>query len=294
MPYVLTEKQPTGLPIDPIGRFVRRTRWSLRKLLLPIGATDLVLDVGSGSAPHPRADVLLERYPNASEHRHGAAAVVNRPMVFADACRMPFKDKAFDYVIAFHVLEHVPTPAVFLTELMRVARAGYIETPNVMFERFAPYEVHCLEVMDVGGRLLLNKKRAPVSDPFMAKVSESAHWNAFFYSHPQYFHVCYHWRDHIEFEVTNPDEPCAWYTPDAPNAEESTPPAMAPPETATGPRGLVIEGFRRYYQRSRKSIDLKALLTCPACRSDLVDEGTALWCRQCDVRYPCQPWPTFV
>lgn len=63
--------------------------WSLRKLQLGIGADDLVLDVGSGANPHPRADILLEKHVS-GHHRHGQAAVVDRPIVFADACRMPF------------------------------------------------------------------------------------------------------------------------------------------------------------------------------------------------------------
>ena len=143
--------------LGSVARAARLARWSLRKLQLPIGATDLVLDVGSGASPHPRADVLLERYVS-GQHRHGAVAVVDRPIVIADACRMPFKDKAFDYVIAFHILEHIPTPDLFLRELMRVAKAGYIETPNVMFERLVPYDVHCLEVMNVNGRLVMYKR----------------------------------------------------------------------------------------------------------------------------------------
>jgi hypothetical protein len=152
--------------------------------------------------------------------------------------------------------------------------------------------VHCLEVMDVGGRLLLNKKRAPVSDPFLINVSQSDRWNAFFYANPQFFHVCYHWRDRIDFEVANPSEPCAWYTPDA---EDDAPPPGPSPETARGPRALAIEGLRRYYGlRRRSAVDLKALVACPTCRLELKDEGASLSCGQCHTEYPCQPWPTFV
>ena len=104
-----------------------RIAWSLRKARLPIKSSDLVLDVGSGSSPH-RADVLLERYLD-PKHRY-RAMVIDRPTVLADACKTPFRDKAFDFVIAFHVLEHVPDPAAFLNELQRIGKAGYIETPN--------------------------------------------------------------------------------------------------------------------------------------------------------------------
>jgi hypothetical protein len=38
---------------------VNRVRWALRKIRLPIAASDLVRDVGLGGNPFPRSDVLL-------------------------------------------------------------------------------------------------------------------------------------------------------------------------------------------------------------------------------------------
>ena len=148
-----------------------RISWSLRKARLPIKPTDLVLDVGSGDNPHPAADVLLERYVDGF-HRFGGL-VADRPIILADACKMPFPDKSFDFVIAFHVLEHVNEPEAFLRELMRVGKAGYIETPNAIFERLNPYDVHLLEVMNINDTLIINanqglnlsKKKANVSFP---------------------------------------------------------------------------------------------------------------------------------
>jgi len=136
---------------------LNRVRWALRKALLPVSADGLVLDVGSGGCPYPRSDVLLERHGDAW-HRCGAALVMDRPIVFGDALHMPFKNKAFDFVIASHVLEHVREPEQFLGELMRVGKAGYIETPNVLFERVIPYPIHCLEMMAVEGKLYIRKK----------------------------------------------------------------------------------------------------------------------------------------
>ena len=95
---------------------------------------DLVLDVGSGGDPFPRSDVLLDRLTG-DAHRNGEAMLIDRPAIFADACNMPFIDKAFDFVVASHILEHMANPTKFLAELTRVGRAGYIETPNAVFER---------------------------------------------------------------------------------------------------------------------------------------------------------------
>ncbi len=277
----------------PLAKSVRLTQWSMRKMQLPIRRHDIVLDVGSGGNPHPRSDVLLERYES-GQHRHGVKAVANRPIVFADACRMPFKDKAFDYVIAFHVLEHVPTPDLFLGELMRVAKAGYIETPNVMFERLSPYGVHCLEVMNVRGRLLIHKKHAPTIDPFLENVFDSPRWRKFFYDRPEFFHVCYHWKDRIDFDVANPEELCSWHMPDAGDSETIAPDPL-PSTSESGGRGAAIEALRRFYSFRRKSpIDLTSLLACPVCRSELMDEGDGLRCGPCGTRYSKRPWPTFI
>jgi SAM-dependent methyltransferase len=281
--------------LGAMGRSVRLARWSLRKLSLPIRPGDLVLDVGSGANPHPRADVLLERYVT-GQHRHGAAAVANRPIVFADACRMPFKDKAFDYVIAFHVLEHIPTPELFLRELMRIARAGYIETPNVLFERLVPYDVHCLEVMNLGESLHIQKKARPATDPFLERlkvVPRSTRWNDFFYAHPEYFHVCYHWSDRIDFQVVNPEEDCSWYMR---GSEDDDAHEVADSRPTVGARGIATELLRRFYARRRANspIDLRRVLACPECRGDLSIDGEAYECPRCSHRYVREPWPSFV
>jgi ubiquinone/menaquinone biosynthesis C-methylase UbiE len=42
---------------------------------------------------------------------------------------MPFADNSFDFVCCSHVLEHVSDPERACSELMRVARRGYIEVP---------------------------------------------------------------------------------------------------------------------------------------------------------------------
>jgi len=106
-----------------------------------------VLDVGSGHVPFPRADTLLEKYPDQDAERSGVGIDRADPrLVIGDATAMPFADKEFDYVVASHIAEHVDDPAAFFAELSRVARAGYIETPGwlgdlVLREPFHPWRI---------------------------------------------------------------------------------------------------------------------------------------------------------
>jgi ubiquinone/menaquinone biosynthesis C-methylase UbiE len=131
--------------------------WSLRRLHCPVNSKALVLDVGSGGNPYPRANVLLDAYEETFERYH-SKLVKDRPLVYGLVENMPFKDKCFDFVIASHVLEHVSDPAAFLSELMRVAKAGYIETPDAFIERLIPFRFHRLEVTERNDRLVIYKK----------------------------------------------------------------------------------------------------------------------------------------
>ena len=78
---------------------MERIAWSLRRLHCPVPSSALVLEVGSGGNPYPRANVLLDAYEDTIERYH-APLVKDRPMVFGVVERMPFQDKAFDFVIA--------------------------------------------------------------------------------------------------------------------------------------------------------------------------------------------------
>ncbi len=105
--------------------------WSRTRIRLAPSA--LVLDVGSGAFPNRRADILCDW--SLWHDRGGKRPVVDRPFVVADASALPFKTQSIDFVIATHIAEHVHDPNPLCSELARVARAGYIETPTPAFDR---------------------------------------------------------------------------------------------------------------------------------------------------------------
>lgn len=272
---------------------LNRIAWSLRKVSLPIKRSDLVLDVGSGSSPHPAADVLLERYLD-PKHRY-SAMVIDRPTVLADACKMPFRDKAFDFVIAFHVLEHVPDPASFLKELQRVGKAGYIETPNAIFERLVPYDVHLLEIMNINDKLLINKKKSAKPDNFLNElelIKHSSKWNRFFYGNPNLFHVRYFWEGEINFEVLNPDVSSNWFVD--PGSAELDEQGFVTSSRPNGLRSMGLAAIRKWHRlRKRKLADLRELLVCPECHGSLAIREDAGSCNHCRVSYQLHPVPDF-
>ena len=91
-----------------------------------------MLEIGAGGNPYPRANVLLDAYEDTVERRE-KLLVNDRPLVLGFAENLPFRDKSFDFIIASHVLEHSKDPEAFIKELMRVGKAGYIETPDAFF-----------------------------------------------------------------------------------------------------------------------------------------------------------------
>jgi Methyltransferase domain len=104
-----------------------------------------VLDVGAGWHPFNLATHVLDLMPYEDRHAHETIDVANAPRFSAatwtvhDACRAPwpFPDKFFDFSFCSHTLEDVTDPFTVCAELVRVAKAGYIETPSRAVEIFS-------------------------------------------------------------------------------------------------------------------------------------------------------------
>lgn len=130
-----------------------------------------VLEVGPGADPHPRADVLLEMaYGDPAEYAkqfgHERALRTDKELVHYDGTRFPFPDKAFDYVICSHVVEHVPDVEAFVSECFRVARRGYFEYPLCYYEYLYNFDVHLNLVKHFEGTLRYMRKSDTALDGF--------------------------------------------------------------------------------------------------------------------------------
>jgi len=179
---------------------------TMRSKAIPdtIDESALVLDVGGGAQPFKRADYVID---GLSYEGRGALTAGTRcdgerfskdSWVQQDLClheAWPFEDKQFDYAVCTHVLEDVRDPVWVCSEIMRVAKAGYIETPSRTVEqsrgvehplyagyyhhrwlvsvdgnrilfRFKPHSLHCLReaiVTDVNAGKTINPEHASLS-----------------------------------------------------------------------------------------------------------------------------------
>lgn len=108
---------------------------------------DKVLEIGPGSTPHPRSNVLLEKkYDTEEEYNaqtgYNGTLNTKQQVVFYDGDRFPFEDDSFDYVICSHVLEHIADVPGFMAEITRVAKRGYFEFPTIYYDYLYNFPVH--------------------------------------------------------------------------------------------------------------------------------------------------------
>jgi len=137
----------------------RRVRAGWSRTALPISPDMVVVDIGSGTFPNARADILCERDLIDNRHRGGLTVTVDRPLVRGDGSALPFRDRSIDFVIASHIAEHVDDPVAFCAELSRVATAGYIETPSPLFETLFDVEYHSWKVGYRDGEMIFTHKQ---------------------------------------------------------------------------------------------------------------------------------------
>lgn len=93
---------------------------------IPDGAK--VLEIGPGYAPFPKATHFVDNkpLPNIPADKMTAIDVASWPL--------PFPDKEFDFIYCRHVIEDMYNPFLLISEMSRVGKSGYIETPSPVAE----------------------------------------------------------------------------------------------------------------------------------------------------------------
>lgn len=116
---------------------------SVQRLLERLGPDDVVLDIGAWGRPFARADWVMDLMPYETRglyghdgplpERFGADTWIQRDICAREA--YPFGDKELDFVICSHTLEDVRDPIFVCSEMVRIAKAGYIEVPSRLEEQ---------------------------------------------------------------------------------------------------------------------------------------------------------------
>lgn len=171
---------------------------------MKIKSKDLVLEIGSGDDPHPRADIICDRYLNDNRQRAGEfPIVIDRPFVICDGYNLPFKNKSFDYVICSHLLEHLKNPLKFVQEVMRVGKAGYFETPSILAERLFGWDFHSWFVSLEKEVLILTKKEEGerFGGFYHRLITQDIWFRRFFEENLDKFYVFYEWEGKIKLKI---------------------------------------------------------------------------------------------
>jgi hypothetical protein len=118
---------------------------SRERILARLGEDDAVLDIGGWAKPFARADWVIDICPYETRGLYGYDEGQRSSERFTadrwaihDICShepWPFADDQFDFAICSHTLEDVRDPIRVCEELMRVAKAGYIEVPSRVEEQ---------------------------------------------------------------------------------------------------------------------------------------------------------------
>jgi SAM-dependent methyltransferase len=256
------------------------------KIRIPADA--LVLDVASGGKPYWRSNVLMDKFVFDNSERD-ANLVIDRDFVVGDVNKMPFKDKVFDFVIARHILEHLPHPELFIKELERVAKAGYIETPSSFSENLYGWPFHLWEV-DVENNILMIKSKEKNENKQLKKLSKyfdhDKNLKKFSVNNRSMFYTSYYWKDKINFKIIRED--MLEKTVESQNVDIGDSNLK---EYAKGYKLKIrikkfINKLRRKLSADNRSYNLFDLLSCVSCHGDIkVNDRNMLVCEKCGIEY---------
>jgi SAM-dependent methyltransferase len=187
-----------------------RTSWSYQEPLVAplVRPGDVLLDIGSGNNPSPRADLLADFFPDDSFHRSGEV-VEHKPLLVCSVDRIPLRRRSIDFVLCSHVLEHVADPVRSAAELSRIAKAGYAETPAYGKDiLIGTGYMHRWQVVSHEGTLHFfeytpRQQEAHVASPVM-KIWLSPHfhpWQEYFWARQDLFNAWVVWKGKLPVEV---------------------------------------------------------------------------------------------
>ena len=122
------------------------------------------LDIACGAKPFPNADVLCDLNAKPVPDRNNKdLETEGKPFILCSCFSLPFKDKAFDLVTSYYLIEHVSEPWSFFKELKRVSKHGYIQCPSWFNELLYGEAVHYWTILKQRNKLYIK----PISKGYL-------------------------------------------------------------------------------------------------------------------------------
>ena len=154
-----------------------------------------ILDIGCGYSAHKDATDICDVQDLSSFYKDKKFVKLNQKT-------LPFENDEFDFAISSHVIEHVEDVNLFISELQRVSKKGYIELPtiledNLVFENKNDHLWH-MEFDDVNNKLNISKKIQHIEP--LVTVSTIKKLSKYF---RQSLVLELYWEDSIEYEIIN-------------------------------------------------------------------------------------------
>jgi uncharacterized protein YbaR (Trm112 family) len=228
-------------------------------------ATGLVLDVGSGQAPHPRADMVVDKYV-ADDFERGYALELSKPLVVGDGHALPFADDMFAYVVTSHVVEHATDPVRFAAELGRVAAAGFTQVPSREAELTFGWEFHPWLIDREGDTLVFHPRgdaRAPLGPVFHEAMAESRLFGLWFVANRERWHHSIEWQGALRVRCEGSSQAPRTASFDAAETLHTLA-VLAKAARVRGPEGALREALRCPLDRGRLTSS-RDMLTCDVC-----------------------------
>jgi SAM-dependent methyltransferase len=116
----------------------------------------LCLDIACGAKPFPKANVLCDLHVEPVPDRSMKKLVTaGKPFVLCSCYALPFKEKAFDFVTSYYLIEHLNQPGNLVRELKRVSKHGYLQSPSWFNEFLYGEDVHNWVVSKTNNKLFV-------------------------------------------------------------------------------------------------------------------------------------------
>jgi hypothetical protein len=146
-------------------KFGKKTYYALASL--NANGALFCLDIACGAKPFPHADVLCDlNVRPVPDRRMKNLETSGKPFVLCNCFFLPFRDKTFDFVTSYYLIEHISDPWKLFVELKRVSHHGFVQCPSWFNEILYGEQVHNWIVYKRANRLYVKPIKKLFTPPF--------------------------------------------------------------------------------------------------------------------------------